>query len=80
MRQGDVYDSVRRLARRLADERIDYAVIGGLAVVEHGYRRATEHIDVLLTEDGLRAERLDPSVRAEYQRLWQAAQNAPAAE
>jgi hypothetical protein len=55
MRQGDVYETVRRLARRLRDERIDYAVAGGLAVVEHGSRRTTEDVDVLLGPDGLEA-------------------------
>ncbi len=57
MRQGDVYDTLRRLARRLEDERLDYAVIGGMAVVEHGSRRTTEDIDVLMRDETLRAFR-----------------------
>ena len=50
MRQGDVYDALRRLARRLHEEGLDYAVIGGMAVVEHGSRRTTEDIDLLMRE------------------------------
>jgi hypothetical protein len=48
-----VYDAVRRLAHRLDEERLDYAVIGGMAVVEHGSRRTTEIIDVLMRSDTL---------------------------
>jgi hypothetical protein len=55
MRQGDVYDTLRRLARRLNEEGLNYAVIGGMAVVEHGSRRTTEDIDVLMREDTLEA-------------------------
>ena len=57
MRQGDVYDAVRRLARRLEEEGVDYAVAGGMAVVEHGSRRTTEDVDVLMRADGLAAFR-----------------------
>lgn len=57
MRQGDVYDTVRRLAKRLADEGLEYSVIGGLALVEHGYRRATEDIDLLMRGETLTAFR-----------------------
>jgi hypothetical protein len=53
MRQGDVYDTLRRLAKRLEDEGLDYAVLGGMALVEHGYRRATEDIDLLMRPQGL---------------------------
>lgn len=55
MRQGDVYDAVRRLAQRLREEHLDYAVVGGIAVVEHGSRRTTEDIDVLMRSETLEA-------------------------
>jgi hypothetical protein len=55
MRQGDVYDALRRLAQRLDEEGLDYAVIGGMAVVEHGSRRTTEGIDVLMRRETLAA-------------------------
>jgi len=53
MRQGDVYDTLRRLAQRLHEEHLDYAVIGGMAVVEHGSRRTTEDIDLLMRKGTL---------------------------
>jgi len=57
MRQGDVYDTLRRLAKRLKDEGLDYAVLGGMALVEHGYRRATEDIALLMRPETLEAFR-----------------------
>lgn len=49
MSQGPVHETLRALARRLDDEKIDYVLIGGMALVAHGYRRFTEDIDVLMT-------------------------------
>ena len=57
MRQGNVFDTVRRLARELEHQGIDYAVVGGLAVGEFGYARATTDVDVLMTRNGLAAFR-----------------------
>ena len=57
MRKGDVYDTVRRLALRLEEEGLEYAVIGGMAVVEHGSRRTTEDIDILMRRETLDAFR-----------------------
>lgn len=57
MRRGNVFETVRRLARELEHQGIDYAVIGGLAVGELGYARATTDVDVLMTPDGLAAFR-----------------------
>jgi len=57
MREGDVYDTLRRLARRLEQERFDYVVVGGIALVEHGYRRATEDIDLVMRPETLEAFR-----------------------
>ena len=48
MRQGEVFESVRRLVKRLKEEGLDYVVAGGLAVLENGYRRATEDIDLVM--------------------------------
>jgi len=53
MEQGIVYESMRRLAKRLDAEGIAYAVIGGMAVTAHGYPRLTLDVDVLMTPDGL---------------------------
>ena len=57
MREGDVYDTLRRLARRLDEERMDYVVVGGMALVEHGYRRTTEDIDIVMRPETLEAFR-----------------------
>ena len=50
---GALRSSLRRLAGRLEQEGIAYALLGGLALAEHGYPRMTEDIDVLLTPTGL---------------------------
>jgi hypothetical protein len=51
---GDVRRTMRRLAERLAAESIPYAVLGGMALGEHGYVRMTDHVDIVLTAAGLR--------------------------
>ena len=53
MREGEVYDTLRRLARRLEEEHLDYVVVGGMALVEHGYRRTTEDIDIVMRPETL---------------------------
>lgn len=50
---GALYITLQMLAQRLKAEGIAYAVIGGLAMAEHGYARLTEDIDVVLTPSGL---------------------------
>ena len=39
--QGAVQESLHRIASRLNQLGIPYAVVGGLALFEHGYRRFT---------------------------------------
>jgi hypothetical protein len=55
MRRGDVFETVRHLAEELDRQGIDYAVVGGLAVGELGFVRATTDVDILLTREGLAA-------------------------
>lgn len=50
---GVLHVTLHRLAQRLAAEGIAYALIGGLAMAEHGYVRLTEDIDLVLTVNGL---------------------------
>ena len=45
--------AMRRLVRRLQKAGIPHAVMGGMAVYTHGYRRMTDDVDVLLTRQGL---------------------------
>ncbi|MBI2302038.1 MAG: nucleotidyltransferase family protein [Armatimonadetes bacterium] len=52
--RGTVHEALRRITTRLTELGIPYAVVGGLALFQHGYRRFTEDIDLLVTEDGLR--------------------------
>lgn len=50
---GELRGSLRRLAERMEQQGIPYALLGGLALGEHGYPRMTEDIDILLTPAGL---------------------------
>jgi hypothetical protein len=51
--EGQLRGTLRRLAQRLDAEGIPYALLGGLALAEHGYPRLTEDIYLLLTPSGL---------------------------
>lgn len=53
MNKGDVRATMKCLAARLTAEGIDYAVLGAMALGQHGYVRMTEDVDVLVTRDGL---------------------------
>lgn len=57
MRTGKIYQTLQRLAQNLDRSAIEYALIGGMALVAHGYVRATEDVDVLLSPEGLEAFR-----------------------
>ena len=50
---GTLHDALHRLVRQLDAEGIPYALLGGLALAEHGYPRLTEDIDLVLTPAGL---------------------------
>lgn len=52
MAKSQVHKTMRALARRLSQERIDYALAGGMALLLHGYRRETVDVDVLLSKEG----------------------------
>jgi hypothetical protein len=53
MGTSSVHQALRALTRRLEEAHIPYALVGALALGEHGYRRATVDIDILLTREGL---------------------------
>jgi hypothetical protein len=53
MSQGRVFETLTRLAARLAAAEIDYVVVGGMAMAVHGFVRPTEDIDIRLTAEGL---------------------------
>lgn len=53
--EGDsaVHKSMRRIAERLDDLGIPYAIVGGMAMYLHGFRRFTEDVDILVTPESL---------------------------
>ncbi len=52
-RSEAVAETLARVTKRLKEEGIDYAIIGGMALVAHGYVRFTNDVDVLTTPEGL---------------------------
>src|SRR5262249_62358172 len=50
--KDEVHKTMRRLVRRLERAGIPYAIIGGMALNAHNYRRTTADVDVLLTQGG----------------------------
>ena len=48
-----INEALKRIVKDLDDRGIDYAVIEAVALNQHGYRRFTEDIDLLLTKQGL---------------------------
>jgi len=53
MGQGTLNETLRRVVKDLETYGISYSVIGAVALNQHGYRRFTEDIDLLLTREGL---------------------------
>jgi hypothetical protein len=51
--EGMMNDALKRIAHDLDSHGIDYSVIDAVALNQHGYRRFTEDIDLLLTKGGL---------------------------
>jgi len=51
--ESAVHKTLRRLAQRLEELGIDYALAGGMAMFLHGYRRFTEDVDFLVTPASL---------------------------
>ena len=68
--ESAVQKTLRRIAKRLDELGVPYAVVGGLAMFFHGYRRFTEDVDILVTPRRPEADsreagrtRLPPAVR-----------------
>jgi Uncharacterised nucleotidyltransferase len=51
--QSAVHKTLQRVTRRLDELGIPYALVGGMALFFHGYRRFTEDVDLLVTRQGL---------------------------
>jgi hypothetical protein len=58
----DLYEQFAGLIDEFAGRRIDYAVIGGIAVAIHGYARFTKDIDLLVRKEDL--DRVREAARA----------------
>jgi hypothetical protein len=48
-----VHKALRKVTRKLEEFGIPYAVVGGMAMFFHGYRRFTEDVDILVTRESL---------------------------
>jgi hypothetical protein len=77
-------NALRRIALDLGSHGIDYTVIGAIALNQHGYRRFTEDIDLVLTKEGLekfREELIGPGYRPAFdgstRKFRTAAENVP---
>jgi hypothetical protein len=53
MHDDPVHQTLHEIARRLDALHIPYAIVGGMALVAHGYARTTVDVDLLVTGDGL---------------------------
>ena len=49
-----VHHALRRITARLRELGIPHAVVGGMAMFFHGYRRFTEDVDILVTSESLK--------------------------
>ena len=65
-----VHKTMRRVVKRLEKAGISYALMGGMAVNAHRYRRVTNDVDILLTSEGL-AEFRRRFVPMNYEQLSQ---------
>lgn len=55
MGEDAVHQALKKIAKKLAELDIPYAVAGGMALVAHGYRRTTVDVDLLVDAAGLAA-------------------------
>src|SRR5271170_5120385 len=53
-KESAVHKALEKITRRLDELGIPYAVVGGMAMFFHGYRRFTEDINLLVTAEGLK--------------------------
>jgi len=55
MKDSAVHRATHELVRDLDAAHIPYAIVGAMALNEHGFERVTTYVDVLLTREGLAA-------------------------
>jgi hypothetical protein len=54
MEFGKVVQTARKICEKLDGMGVPYAILGGLAVYQHGYPRTTKDVDILISRDGLK--------------------------
>src|SRR2546426_7146980 len=54
MEDDPVHHTLRKIANKLEELGISYAVVGGMALGAHHFVRATVDVDILVSADGLR--------------------------
>ena len=52
---NETHLALKKITRKLSELGIDYVVVGGMAMFQHGYRRFTEDVDILVTRESLKA-------------------------
>jgi hypothetical protein len=53
--KSSVHEALREITERLHSLGIPYAVVGGMALFLHGFRRFTEDVAILVTAEGLKS-------------------------
>ena len=53
-KESAVHKTLTKITQRLNELNIPFAVVGGMAMFMHGYRRFTEDVDLLVTREGLK--------------------------
>lgn len=51
--KSQVQAALNKITHRLTELRIDYVVIGGMALFRYGHRRFTEDVDLLVAHESL---------------------------
>jgi hypothetical protein len=52
-KESSVFKALEKIVGRLTAMGVPFAVAGGMALFLHGYRRFTEHVDILVNQEGL---------------------------
>ena len=95
MEDDPVHHTLRKVATKLEELGIPYAIAGGMALGAHRFVRATVDVDVLVTAGGLKEihanldgkgfvlpfpGRLNPFAREKFEELWRALADSPQPE
>lgn len=51
---SETHLTLKKITQKLGELGINYVVVGGMALFQHGYRRFTEDVDLLVTKDDLK--------------------------